>query len=104
MPHRPAMVKGHPGRLRQAFAQLLADGCRGRRPGDRLTIEFREDAQHAWVTIADGDDNAPVASVEAAGGLGVVAARLLLEPMQGSVTVERGAGGGGRFTVRLARA
>jgi signal transduction histidine kinase len=119
MPHRAAMVKGDRQRLQQVFVNLLSNGCRFNSRGGLLMLSYREDETHAWVTVADEGGGLSLEqqaqlfqpfkrltpSSEASGsGLGLVVAKLLIEQMHGSVSVESEPGRGSAFTVKLPRA
>ena len=119
MPHRAAMVKADAQRLQQVFVNLLSNGCKFNARGGLLMLSYREDRRHAWVTVADEGKGltheqqaqlfqpfkrlSPAPEIGGS-GLGLVVAKLLIEQMQGSVSVESEPGRGTAFTVKLPRA
>jgi len=117
MPHRAVMVQADPQRLQQVFVNLLSNGCKFNARGGHLSLSYREDERHVWVMVADegpGLTPGQVADLfqpfkrrapDVPGtGLGLVVVKLLLEQMQGGISVESEAGRGSCFAVKLARA
>lgn len=119
MPQRVLEVLADGPRLQQVFVNLLGNACKFNSRGGRLTLHSGEDGHGAWVQV--GDDGPGMTSEQVAmlfqpfrrfaaspdaggAGLGLVVAKLLLDQMQGSISVDSEPGKGTRFTVRLRRA
>jgi signal transduction histidine kinase len=119
MPQRVLEVLADRSRLQQVLVNLLGNACKYNSRGGRLSLHSGEDGHGAWVQIGDdGQGMTPeqlamlfqpfkrfAASPDVGGaGLGLVVAKLLLDQMQGSISVDSQPGKGTRFTVRLRRA
>ncbi|WP_280156173.1 PAS domain-containing sensor histidine kinase [Piscinibacter sp. XHJ-5] len=119
LPRRPAMVQADPQRLQQVLVNLFSNGCKFNTRGGRLTIACREDERHVWLMVSDEGKGLTReqqsnlfqpfkrlgAPAEVPGtGLGLVVAKLLVDQMHGSMSVESESGRGSTFSVRLLRA
>lgn len=118
LPRRAALVQADPQRLQQVFVNLLSNGCKYNRRGGRLSLDYGEDEQRAWLVICDDGAGMSAEQVEQlfqpfkrvaasppvqGAGLGLVVVKLLLEQMQGSVSVKSEPQHGSCFTVTLPR-
>jgi signal transduction histidine kinase len=99
-------VDGDPTRLRQALANLVANG---RRHGTRVTVTARRDGETVVVDVADDgpgvdprvDPFARGASTADSTGYGLWLARAVAEGHGGSLELVSGSGPGARFRLAL---
>jgi signal transduction histidine kinase len=119
MPHRVLEVLADGARLQQVFVNLLGNACKYNSRGGRLSLTSGEDEQRAWVQVRDDGPGmtpeqlamlfqpfrrfAPTPDSGGA-GLGLVVSKLLVDQMQGSISVDSEPGKGTSFTVSLKRA
>ena len=114
----PVAVQGDAGALRRAMLNLLENGVKYTPPGGRVEISVAEEGETAVVAVEDtgpGIDPTdaqrifePFVRLDAAraretggSGLGLAIARSIVVAHRGALGVERAAGGGARFIIRL---
>ena len=110
-------VRGDPGRLRRALANLLANAVKYSPGGGQVTVAVRRDGSAATVTVRDRGIGVPESDLPhlfepfrrggnippgvAGSGLGLYGVLAVVEAHRGTVTVTSEEGQGSAFTVRL---
>ena len=117
----PLAALGDTGALRRALLNLMENGVKYTPPGGRVEVSVTAVDGEAVLAVEDtgpGIDPAdaprifePFVRLDAAraresggAGLGLAIARSIVVAHRGAIGVERGRGGGARFTIRLPRA
>ena len=114
----PAVVRGDADALRRAALNLVENAVKYTPPGGTVAISVTRDGEAALFVVEDTGPGVPAADAErifepfvrlddarardiGGIGLGLAIARSIVAAHGGTLTVERGAGGGARFVIRL---
>jgi two-component system OmpR family sensor kinase len=120
-PIAPLAVLGDVGALRRAVLNLVENGVKYTPPGGRVEVSVVADGADALIAVEDTGPGIEAADAtrifeafvrldaararETGGsGLGLAIARSIVVAHRGTIAVDRAAGGGARFTIRLPRA
>jgi len=114
----PAAVRGDADALRRAALNLVENAVKYTPPGGTVATSVTRDGEAALFVVEDTGPGVPAADAErifepfvrlddarardiGGIGLGLAIARSIVAAHGGTLTVERGAGGGARFVIRL---
>ncbi len=114
----PAVVRGDADALRRAALNLVENAVKYTPPGGTVATSVTRDGEAALFVVEDTGPGVPAADAErifepfvrlddarardiGGIGLGLAIARSIVAAHGGTLTVERGAGGGARFVIRL---